>query len=358
MKGDRAKYVGLCAALLVPAFVEGYAPSLLAKALEGEKIDFVQIALFVMIQSAAIGGSLALDKASRDFFTKNFAKKEGVGSMIAENVSAMPADRTNSVGPEKVRSRIAEARVGFEMIYRTVGFDILPSMITLATSAVMLYQRSPLLAASTAGGTGLVMALDAYADKLTGWWPKKRKAQNTRDKLNKNLDEQMNAHMEIVLSGQKDELEARIEKLLSEERAANANQRFAEVIRYKLNEMYGTLNLLMAGAATAISAGSPSNFIAAMAYSGNFYQGINSILRAKHHLLDAVHNIRVLELLFNGYAEEEKEKEKKTQSATGNSATPPPSPSSIKETVDESFAKVKESYQLFIEMSNFVRKLL
>jgi hypothetical protein len=55
---------------------------------------------------------------------------------------------------------------------------------------------------------------------------------------------------------------------------------------------------------------------------------------------------------------EEKEKEKKTQSATGNSATPPPSPSSIKETVDESFAKVKESYQLFIEMSNFVRKLL
>jgi hypothetical protein len=31
---------------------------------------------------------------------------------------------------------------------------------------------------------------------------------------------------------------------------------------------------------------------------------------------------------------------------------------SIKETVDASFAKVKESYQIFIEMSNLVRRSL
>lgn len=51
------------------------------------------------------------------------------------------------------------------------------------------------------------------------------------------------------------------------------------------------------------------------------------------------------------------EKEKKIQNTT-QSTTPPSSPPSIKEMVDESFAKVKDSYQLFIEMSNFVRKLL
>lgn len=37
---------------------------------------------------------------------------------------------------------------------------------------------------------------------------------------------------------------------------------------------------------------------------------------------------------------------------------PPLQPLSIKDMVDKSFSKTKESYQIFIEMSNFVRKLL
>jgi hypothetical protein len=53
------------------------------------------------------------------------------------------------------------------------------------------------------------------------------------------------------------------------------------------------------------------------------------------------------------------EKEKKElASSSSTPPTPPMQSPSIKETVDASFTKVKESYQIFIEMSNLVRRSL
>ncbi len=55
---------------------------------------------------------------------------------------------------------------------------------------------------------------------------------------------------------------------------------------------------------------------------------------------------------------EEKEATEKAKKVPVASSTPPIPPLSIKELVDRSFTKVKDAYQIFIEMSSLVRKLL
>lgn len=310
MQADKAKYVGLSAALMVPAFLEGYAPMFLANAFKGNKIEMTKVGIFALLSIVSTGGSALISKQFKDFFDKNFNKEEGYGSYIAENVSEFPGDEVGKFGVERIKRRITNAKKSYEEILRTISFDVLPATVTLATSAVMLYEKSPVLAGGTVAGTGVMMIIDKYVQKKGKFWEKQRKAEDNAEKMIQKIEELLNAHMEIILSGEKEKFATEIEEVLSRERVAMSDRTFLEVIQDKVSQFSGMLNLMLAGVATYLSGGTSDKFIASLLYSGNFDDGISKILSSKRKLLNAFRDIVQMETMFNGYAEEEKEKEK------------------------------------------------
>lgn len=310
MSGDKTKYVGLSAALMVPAFLEGYAPMFLANAFKGDKIEMAQIGLFALLSAASAGGSALIERQFKDFLDQNFQKKEGYADYLSENISEFPGDEVGKFGMERIKGRIANAKSSYEEILRTISFSVLPATVTLATSAAMLYEKSPVLAAGTAVGAGAMMIIDRYVHKKGKFWEKQSRAENEAEKMAQKMEELLNAHMEVILSGEKEKFADEIEELLSKERVAMSDKTFIKVVRNKVAESTKMLNFIIAGIATYFAGGTSDKFIASLLYSGNFNQGISSILSSRRDLMASFRDIVQMETMFNGYAEEEKEKEK------------------------------------------------
>lgn len=310
MKGDKTKYVGLSAALMVPAFIQGYAPMLFADAFKDNTTNINQIVLFALASMGGAGLSVLIQKHYKDFINKNYQKEGGISEFAAKNLTEMPPDETKKFGLETVKHRASEGRNSYENVLNSVSFDILPAATTLTTSAIMLYGKSPVLAGGTVLASGIIIFLDKYFQKVGKFWEKERGAERTSEQMAKKLNEQLSAHMEVVLAGEKDKFFNEIKESIEKEKIAQSNKGFFKVFQDGYFRFANAINLTLLGTASLLAGGSPDKTLAAIIYSGNFTNGIQNLLSSKRNLLMSLRNIMQMELMFNGYAQEEEEKEK------------------------------------------------
>ena len=310
MKGDKAKYIGLSAALMIPAFIQGYAPMLFADAFKNNTTDINQIILFSLASVGGAGLSALIQKQYKDFVNKNYQKDGGVSEFTAKNLTEMPPNETKKFGLETVKHRASEGRNSYENVLNTFSFNILPAVTTLTTSAAMLYGKSPILAAGTALASGLTITLDKYFQKAGRFWEKERSAERTSEQMAKKLNEQLNAHMEVILAGEKEKFFNEIREFIEKEKIAQSEKGFFKVLEEAYFRFANSINLTLLGVTSLLAGGAPDKMIAAVLYSGNFNRGIQDLLSAKRSLLRSLRNIMQMELMFNGYAKEEEEKEK------------------------------------------------
>lgn len=310
MKGDKAKYVGLSVALMAPAFIQGYAPMLLANAFKGGTVDINQIFLFAL---AAVGGSsisFGIQKNYKDFINKNYKKEGGISEFTAKNLTEMPPDETKKFGLDTIKKRSERGRSSYENVLNTIGFDVLPTVTTLATSAVVLYEKSPILAGTTVLASGITIILNKYIEKVGKFWGRQRDSERASEEMIKKMNEQLNAHMEIILAGEKEKFFEEIKEFMEKEKIAQGNSRYFEFLQDYLNGITSVINLTLGALAGALSGGSPDKVLAAILYSGNIDRGLQRLMSSKRNLFRSLRNIMQMELMFNGYAEEEEGKEK------------------------------------------------
>ncbi|MCR4314652.1 MAG: ATP-binding cassette domain-containing protein, partial [Candidatus Uhrbacteria bacterium] len=308
--GDTSKYVALSVALTLPAFLNGLAPSFLADAFVGEKIDIQQVGMYSLLMAASTGLSFGLHHRFKEFFITNFGRKGGIDEYVSSGITALPPEDIGRVGATVVQNRTQVARESYQDMMEMIGFDIVPASVTLATSIAMLYEKSPALAAATAGGTGLMIVIDRYVNKWGKFWKKEGEAKETQERTVERLQELLRAHMEIVLSGEKDKFLEEMQGLLHQDQVAAGEKNFFRKAAQSIGEFYGALNMVVAGLAASLAGGSPDKFIAALAYSGQFNHGVNQLLSSKRRLASDLRNLMHMDLVFNGYAAEEAEKEK------------------------------------------------
>ncbi len=310
MGGDKAKYVGLSAALMIPAFIQGYAPMLFADAFKNNSTDINQIILFSLASVGGSGLSSLIRKRYNNFINKNYQKDGGISEFSAKNLTEMPPDESKKFGLETVKNRANAGRNAYEGILNTFSFDILPATTTLATSAAVLYEKSPVLAAGTILASGLTIALDKYFQKIGKFWEKERGAERTSEQMARKLNEQLDAHMEIILAGEKEKFFNDIKEFIEKEKISQTERSFFRVLEESYFRFANSINLTIIGLASLLAGGTPDKTIAAVLYSGNFNQGIQRLLGAKRGLLRSLRSVMQMELMFNGYALEEGEKEK------------------------------------------------
>ncbi|MCK9186920.1 ABC transporter ATP-binding protein/permease [Candidatus Gracilibacteria bacterium] len=310
MQGDKTKYVGLSAALMVPAFIQGYAPMLFADAFKSSHVDIKQIILYALASSTGAGLSVLTQKHYKDFINKNYQKEGGISEFTANNLTEFPPDEIQKFGQETVKQRARRGRDSYEDVLNAFSFDILPAITTLTTSAVVLYEKSPILAGGTILASGITIVLEKYFQKVGKFWEKERDSERTSEQMAQRLNEQLNAHMEIILAGEKEKFFHEIKEFIEKEKLAQSSRAFFDVLQNAFFRFSGAINFTLAGVASLLAGGSPDKAVAAILYSGNFNQGIQDLLSTKKMLLRSLRNIMQMELMFNGYAEEENEKEK------------------------------------------------
>lgn len=309
MKGDVSKYIALSAALAIPAFIDGYTPMLLSNAFKGSAIDMTQIGLYASLSSVAAGGKVMVNKYFKDFLNRNYSKEGGVDEYVADNISELPPEEITKFGAETIKKRSLNARSGYEKILKMMSFDIVPASITMGASVAMLSTKSPELAAGTVAGTGLMLILEKYFHKKGKFWKKERKSEIESEEVIKKIEEQLNAHMEIILSGEKESFAENIQELLAREKVASSEKEFLQIVIDNFDRFYSALNMVAASIATYFAGGSPDKFIAALAYSGQLQNSFSKILDSKRKLLSSLRQMMQMDLMFNGYAEEEAKKE-------------------------------------------------
>lgn len=310
MKGDKTKYVGISAALMVPAFIQGYSPMLFADAFKNNTTDISQIVLYAL---ASIGGaslSMGIQKQYKDFINSNYQKEEGVSEFTAKNLTELPPSETNKFGQETVKQRTQHGLWSYERVLKTFSFNVLPAVTTLATSAVMLYEKSPILAGGTVIASGVTVALDKYLQKYGKFWEKQRGAERTQEEMSQKMSQQLGAHMEIILAGEKEKFFAEIKSFIEKNKKAQSEKSFFRTLENGFYKFNGAINMTLLGVASLLAGGSTDKTIAAIMYSNNFNQGIQELLSTHRNLLESFRDIMQMELMFNGYAEDEGEKEK------------------------------------------------
>ncbi|MFA5841270.1 MAG: ABC transporter ATP-binding protein [Candidatus Paceibacterota bacterium] len=310
MGGDKTKYVTLSAALMIPAFIQGYAPSLLADAFKENNIDIQQVFYFVCASSGGVGLSALIQKHYKDFINENFQKEGGVSEFTSRSLAEMPPDEIKKFGLDTVKHRSNEGRNSYEDVLRSFSFDILPAVTTLLTSVVMLYQKSPILAGGTVVASGITIALDRYIEKAGKVLGKERDSERTSEKMAKKLNEQLSAHMEVILAGEKEKFFNDVKEFIEKDKIAQSNKDFSRVLQRTYFRLNGALNLAMSAVASYLAGGTTDKFLSALMYSGNFIEGIHDLLSSKRRLLQSLRKIMQMEDMFNGYAAEEEEKEK------------------------------------------------
>jgi ATP-binding cassette subfamily B protein len=310
MKGDKTKYVGISAALMVPAFIQGYSPMLFADAFKNNTTDINQIILFALASVGGAGLSVAIQKQYKDFINSNYQKEGGVGEFTAKNLTEMPPNETNKFGQETVKNRTRQGLGSYEGVLNTFSFDVLPAVTTLTTSAVMLYEKSPILAGGTVLASGITIALDKYLQKYGKFWEKQRGAERTQEQMSKKISQQLGAHMEIILAGEKEKFFDEIKGFIEKNKMAQSEKNFFRTLENGFYRFNSAINMTLLGVASLLAGGSVDKTIAAIMYSNNFNQGIQDLLSTKRNLLKSLRDVMQMELMFNGYAQEEEEKEK------------------------------------------------
>ncbi len=309
LKGDAAKYTGLSAALLVPAFLNGYAPKFLIDSFSGDGIEATQVMLFALTSAAGAASSFVMDRKMKKFLDDNFAKEGGMGEHIADNLSALPAEVVDSYGTDVVKTRVADGKGSYEEVLRIASGNIAPAVVTIMTSAAVLIDKSPLIAAGTAIGSGIWLAMDKFIQKKGRFWERQGKAKERREELLTRMTEQLEARMEIVLSGEKDKFADLMQDMLTEEAKSSTDFSFLMAMQNRFRETAMAVNTLVALGAAIVAGGGFEMFIAALSYSNRIAHSITDVAGSHRRMLIALKDMHQMDLMFNGYAEHEQDAE-------------------------------------------------
>jgi ABC-type multidrug transport system fused ATPase/permease subunit len=116
--------------------------------------------------------------------------------------------------------------------------------------------------------------------------------------------------MEIILAGEKEKFFNEMKSFIEDNKIAQSNKNYFQVLSDGFSSFSGAINMTLLGVASKLAGASNDQFIAAIIYSNNFIYGIQSLLNTKRKLLKSLRSVMQMELMFNGYAQEEEEKEK------------------------------------------------
>lgn len=314
--GEKSSYAKFAVAMTGIGAIEGLGPALLGRAMDSkENLAAAALALGYLGLNLSAGWVRRKLNVGFDQFINQLTERQGgLNERLSQDLVFQPGERM-SRGEDRGRilSSVRRSQSAFkDILYSGARVHLPAAAATTVGLGAMLAMdwRLGLMSLATAP---IAVAIARRADKRIR--PIVGKTYENEDKLAQAIQEQLQAHPEIVLSGMRDEMAGRVEGIAGDMNALE-HERLKARSDMEFQAGYALGSSVIAGLTVAgvllrnLGIEHGGDIVAALIYSGQFRRGFEDILRSNNDLIKSVEAIMEMEEVFNGYARDEQARDK------------------------------------------------
>lgn len=308
--GEKSRYVKLAAAMTVAGAVEGIGPALLGQSMDSPTGKMA--ALFALgYIGVQVGSGWVRRHLSIDFhkllneITEN---QGGLNEQLAQDLVFQPGERMSQGESGRIISALGRSQAAFRDVLRSVAQTAAPAIASTAAGIGLMLANDWRLGLISVASAPIAIAIARRSERRLE--PIIEKTYDAQRKVAQEIQEQIAAHQDIVLSGMRESMADRLEELAKEQNAISYDRNKArEDMQFQSQSL---LNSAVVGGLTAggvalreLGVQHAGNIVSALVYSGMFRQNFDQLLFTNNSLLENLSAIVEMEEVFNGFAQEE-----------------------------------------------------
>ena len=308
---EKSKYLKFAVGIVGIGAAEGVTPVLIQKIMDSQTLNTAALfAAGYFGSSAALGWLRNKLNLGFDQFINEVSEKDGgLNQRLSEDLVFQPGEK---MAETQDRGRLMTTMRRSQRAFR----DVISSMAKVTAPAVamagagigVMLANDWRLGLCSLASAPIAIAIMRRAERKVG--PIIDKTYETEDKTALEVEEQISAHMEIVLSGMRDDMGKRIEVLMKKGGALVQERNAAEAaMEFQSGSVLNPA--VMAGltatgvALRALGVQEPGKIVSALVYSGMFRSSFDTVIRQQSKMLESCKSLIEMEEVFNGYADEE-----------------------------------------------------
>ncbi|MBI5370323.1 ABC transporter ATP-binding protein [Candidatus Uhrbacteria bacterium] len=309
---EKTRYLKLAAGLTVVGAAEGIAPSLIGLAMDNPSAKMAAMLALGYLGTQTVTGWVQ-KKLSVDFdrFLHDIMQKqEGLNQRLARDLAFQPGERmAKGESRGKITATLRRSQDAFQDILYSVAKTQAPAIASTVVGLGMMLANDWRLGLVSLTSAPIAVAISRRNEKKSG--PIIEEAYRNEEKIAEEVEDQLLAHQDIVLSGMREQMAGRLEGLAKKKGDLSHERRSA---RQGMQFQSQTLN---GGVFAALTAGGVAlrelgvqqsgAIVTALVYSGMFRNSWDQIVYANNSLLESLKSIEMMEEVFNGYADAEVE---------------------------------------------------
>jgi len=319
---EKTRYLKLAGAIVGVGAAEGMLPSLMRYMMDSGSAQTA--ALFA---AGFIGGSAGLGWIKKklalglDQFVNEVAERPGgLNERLSQDLVFQPGEKMAETDQRgRLMTAMRRGQSAFREVLSSVAKVTAPSVATAATGIGMMMATDWRLGLASLASAPIAVAIARRAQQRAR--PLLNESFKTEDQTAQEVEEQIGAHMEIVLSGMRDDMGPRLQALIKKQNELT-HQR-GKVWAGMDFQSGALLNpMIVAGLTTAgvalrgLGVQDSGKIVAALVYSGQFRNSFDAVVRQQARMLESCASVVEMEEVFNGYAEEEKAADEKRVGAS------------------------------------------
>ncbi|PJA45981.1 hypothetical protein CO174_01180, partial [Candidatus Uhrbacteria bacterium CG_4_9_14_3_um_filter_50_9] len=312
-KEEKGTYIKFAAAMMGIGALEGMGPALMGKAIDSKE-DLVAAAFvtgYLGLNVAAGWINRKLNIGFREHMNEIAERQGGLNERLAHDLAFQPGERMSRTEDRgRILAAMGRSQSAFQEILYSMARVNLPaaamSTVGVGTMMAMDWRIGLISLASAPIAIGIARKADKKLRPLVGETYKKE------SELALEVEEQINAHQEVVLAGMQEEMAERIAGLVEDQ-----NRLELERTRARADMEFQAGVVLNSSVLSAITMAGViirnmgiehgGDIVAALMYSGQYRRGFDELMRSNTELIRSTAAIVEMEEVFNGYAQEEVE---------------------------------------------------
>lgn len=314
---EKSKYIKLAVGIIGVGAAEGVGPTILRYMLDADTSKSAALIAMAYFGSQA-GFGWAKRKLTVEFdgFMNEVVERPGgLNERLAGDLVFQPGERMAETGERgKIIAALSRSQGAFREMLTDMAKSTAPAVAGTATGLGLMLANDWRLGLISLATAPIAVAIAKRAENRIK--PIINKSYENQEKTALEIEEQIGAHMEIVLSGMRDSMKDRLAEL-GRKKGSLSHERVAARASMEFQSGY-LLNAAVIGGLTAagvalkeLGVQESGKIVAALIYAGQFRNSFDEIVRSNATLLESCASIAEMEEVFNGFAEEEISADKK-----------------------------------------------
>lgn len=314
---EKSRYVKLAAGLTVAGAVEGIGPALLGMSMDSPTAKMASLfALSYFGMQSASGWVKRHLAVEFDQLMNDVAEKgEGLNQRLARDLVFQPGEKM-ARGEDRGRfmATLQRSQASFRDILSSVARTSAPAIASTTVGLGMMMASDWRLGLAALASAPIALAISRRQERRLG--PLIDKTHETEAEIAQEVEEQISAHQDIVLSGMRETMSDRLE-VLAQQQGELSHDRLKARMDMQFQSGYvlnaGVLAAMTAGgvALKEMGIGNTGDIVSALVYVGHFRSSFDQIIYTNNNLLESLGAIVQMEEVFNGYADAEVEADEK-----------------------------------------------